>query len=421
MSTEVKPGYKQTELGTIPEDWDVRPLGQLVHAVEYGSSAKSSSSGKVPVLRMGNLQEGQIDWSDLVFTDNESEIAKYLLNPGDVLFNRTNTIDLVGKTAIYKGVRPSIFAGYLIRIKEKKDQIDSRYLNYLLNSKPAKNYGLKVLSIAVGQANINGQKLKTYPIALPPTVDEQNSIATAISEIEEFISSLDQLIAKKRDIQQAAMQQLLPGQRRLPGFSGAWDVKPMRALGNTYGGLTGKTKKDFGHGEARYIPFMNVMTDTVIDASWLEPVDVASDEAQNLAKKGDLFFNGSSETPEEVGFCSVLLEEIPNLYLNSFCFGFRFNAAAKVNGLFFAYWFRSKAGRAAMAVLAQGATRYNIAKSAFLQLEIPQPSEEEQTAIASILSDMDTELAALEARRDKARQLKQGMMQELLTGRIRLV
>ena len=124
MSAEVKPGYKQTELGVIPEDWDVRPLGQLVHAVEYGSSAKSSSSGKIPVLRMGNLQEGKIDWSDLVFTDNESEIAKYLLNPGDVLFNRTNTIDLVGKAAIYKGTRPSIFAGYLIRIKEKKDQIN---------------------------------------------------------------------------------------------------------------------------------------------------------------------------------------------------------------------------------------------------------------------------------------------------------
>lgn len=258
-------------------------------------------------------------------------------------------------------------------------------------------------------------------MASPPTVFEQQVIAQALSDMDAVIISLDQLIGKKRDIQQAAMQQLLTGQRRLPGFSGEWGVKPMRALGNTYGGLTGKTKNDFGHGEARYIPFMNVMTDTVIDASWLEPVDVAPDEAQNLAKKGDLFFNGSSETPEEVGFCSVLLEEIPNLYLNSFCFGFRFNAAAKVNGLFFAYWFRSKAGRAAMAVLAQGATRYNIAKSAFLQLAIPQPSEEEQTAIASILSDMDTELAALEARRDKARQLKQGMMQELLTGRIRLV
>jgi type I restriction enzyme S subunit len=421
MSTKIMSPYKPTELGLIPEDWHVRPLGQLVNSVEYGSSAKSSSAGKTPVLRMGNIQEGKIDWSDLVFTDNDKETAKYLLNPGDVLFNRTNTVDLVGKAAIYRGEQPSIFAGYLIRIKEKKDQIDSRYLNYFLNSKPAKKYGLKVLSIAVGQANINGQKLKTYPVPLPPTINEQNYIATAISEIEQLIGWLDQIISKKYDMKQASMQKLLTGQIRLPGFSGAWDVKPMCALGNTYGGLAEKTKNDFGHGEARYIPFMNVMTDTVIDASWLEPVDVAPDEAQNLTKKGDLFFNGSSETPEEVGFCSVLLEDIPNLYLNSFCFGFRFNTAAKVNGLFFAYWFRSKAGRAATSVLAQGATRYNIAKSAFMQLEIPQPLEAEQTAIASILSDMDTEIAALETRREKVKQLKQGMMQELLTGRIRLV
>ena len=195
----------------------------------------------------------------------------------------------------------------------------------------------------------------------------------------------------------------------------------MKALGCTYGGLTGKTKIDFGHGQARYIPFMNVMTDTVIDPNWLEHVDVAADEMQNLAKQDDLFFNGSSETPEEVGFCSVLLADIPNLYLNSFCFGFRFNVDASVNGLFFAYWFRSKEGRKAMSVLAQCVTRYNLAKSAFLKLELSQPSEEEQTAIATVLSDMDAELAALEARRDKTRALKQGMMQELLTGRIRLV
>ena len=271
-----------------------------------------------------------------------------------------------------------------------------------------------------GQPGINGKEYSQLPLPIP-SISEQREISITLFDIDYLIKNLDKIIAKKRDIQQAVMQQLLTGQRRLPGFSGVWEVKPLRALGNTYGGLAGKTKNDFGHGEARYIPFMNVMTDTVIDASWLEPVDVAPDEAQNLAKKGDLFFNGSSETPEEVGFCSVLLEEIPNLYLNSFCFGFRFNTSARVNGLFFAYWFRSKAGRAVMSVLAQGATRYNIAKSAFMQLEIPQPSEEEQTAIATVLSDMGAELAALEARRDKASQIKQGMMQELLTGRIRLL
>jgi type I restriction enzyme S subunit len=113
---ELKPGYKQTEVGVIPEDWNVVPLGRLVRSVEYGSSAKSDVRGLVPVLRMGNLQAGQIDWTDLVYTEDQAEITKYTLRRGDVLFNRTNTIDLVGKTAIYEGEQPAIFAGYLIRI-----------------------------------------------------------------------------------------------------------------------------------------------------------------------------------------------------------------------------------------------------------------------------------------------------------------
>lgn len=421
MSTEDKAGYKLTEVGYIPNEWSISRLEQLVHSVEYGSSAKSSMTGKVPVLRMGNLQLGKIDWTDLVYTDDVKEIERYSLPTRSVLFNRTNTIDLVGKAAIYEGERPAIFAGYLIRIIEKKDLLDSKYLNYILNAEFSRKYSLKVLSVAVGQANINGQKLKTYPIPIPPDVSEQRAIATALSDMDALISGLDQLIAKKRDIKQATMQQLLTGQTRLPGFSGAWEVKPMGAIGVTYGGLTGKTKGDFGHGQARYIPFMNVMTDTVIDTNWFEHVEIAPDEAQNSVKRGDIFFNGSSETPEEVGFCSVLLEDIPNLYLNSFCFGFRFNEASSSNGLFFAYWFRSKAGRAAMSVLAQGATRYNIAKSAFMKLAIPQPPAEEQAAIVATLFDMDAELTALEARREKAKQIKQGMMQELLTGRIRLV
>ncbi len=271
-----------------------------------------------------------------------------------------------------------------------------------------------------GVAQLTAPQVIDYEVDVPP-IEEQRAIATTLSDVDALLAKIDQLIAKKRDLKQATMQQLLTGQTRLPGFSGEWEVKPMKSLGQTYGGLAGKTKEDFGHGASKYIPFMNVMTDTVIDPNWFETVYIAQNEAQNLAKKGDLFFNGSSETPEEVGFCSVLMEDIPNLYLNSFCFGFRFNTDAKVCGLFFAYWFRCADGRAAMSVLAQGATRYNIAKSAFMRLSIPQPSQEEQTAIATVLSDMDAELATMEDRRDKTRALKQGMMQALLTGRIRLV
>jgi type I restriction enzyme S subunit len=138
-------------------------------------------------------------------------------------------------------------------------------------------------------------------------------------------------------------------------------------------------------------------------------------------KKGDLFFNGSSETPDELGMCSILLHDIEKVYLNSFCFGFRLNSEAGVQAYYLAYFFRSGEGRKLLYSLAQGATRYNLSKSNFLKLEIPLPEQQEQTAIATVLSDMDAEIYALEARRDKTRQIKQGMMQELLAGRTRLV
>ena len=258
-------------------------------------------------------------------------------------------------------------------------------------------------------------------IPLPPTKVEQDAIAEALSDADAFIESLDQLIAKKRQIKQGAMQELLTGKRRLPGFSGKWEAKRLGDLGSTYGGLTGKTKADFGEGSSRFITFMNVMSNAVIDCGIFEPVRVFSTESQNRVIKGDLFFNGSSETPEEVGLCSVLAESVNDVYLNSFCFGFRFRDGAKADGLYLAYYFRSREGRELLKSLAQGATRYNLSKTALLKVAFPLPSQEEQTAIATVLSDMDTELSELESRLAKARQIKQGMMQELLTGRIRLL
>ncbi|TXJ00019.1 MAG: hypothetical protein E6Q32_07220, partial [Neisseriales bacterium] len=116
-----------------------------------------------------------------------------------------------------------------------------------------------------------------------------------------------------------------------------WEVKKMEDLGKPYGGLSGKSKIDFVNGEFPYIPFMNIMLNPIINTSYFDYVNIGSNEVQNKALKGDLFFNGSSETPEEVGMCSVLLEDIPNLYLNSFCFGFRLNKDSKENGLYLSY------------------------------------------------------------------------------------
>lgn len=199
-----------------------------------------------------------------------------------------------------------------------------------------------------------------------------------------------------------------------------WDVKKLGEIGETYGGLSGKTKNDFDEGKYPYIPFMNIMSNPVIDLQYFDYVKIRSDEKQNKAIKGDLFFNGSSETPEEVGMCSVLQGDILNLYLNSFCFGFRLNKNLKTSGLYFSYFFRSPMGRQLIFSLAQGATRYNLSKTNFMKLEIPYPEPVEQTAIATVLSETDASIEHLEKLIAKKKAIKQGAMQQLLTGKKRL-
>ena len=418
-SEQIKPGYKRTEVGVIPEDWSAHPLGELARSITRGASPRPIDNpkwfderSKVGWVRISDVTKSGRYLSDTTQRLSDAGIRHSRFVPAENLI--MSICATVGRP-IETQIDVCIHDGFVVF---DRPSIEKSFLYYALTDLEPR-WSSK--GQTGSQMNLNTELIKGTRIAVPASGNEQCTIASALSDVDALLTRLDQLIAKKRDLKQAAMQQLLTGQTRLPGFSGEWEVKRLGSLGTTYGGLTGKTKDDFGRGDARYIPFMNVMTDTVIDPNWLEQVDVGPGEAQNITKKGDLFFNGSSETPEEVGYCSVLLEDIPNLYLNSFCFGFRFNPESMVDGLFFAYWFRCEQGRKAMSVLAQGATRYNISKTAFLQLEIPQPSSDEQTAIAAVLSDMDAELAELETRRDKTRALKQGMMQELLTGRIRLV
>lgn len=393
----MKPGYKQTEVGVIPEDWDILLLGQLVRSVEYGSAAKSSVKGAVPVLRMGNLQGGKIDWSDLVYTDDINEINKYTLQPGDVLFNRTNTIDLVGKTSIYEGGSPAIFAGYLIRINVLSDLLDSRFLNYILNTEFSRKHSAKVLSVAVGQANINGQKLKTYPIPLPPTMAEQEDIAQALSDVDALLAAQEQLIAKKRDLKQATMQQLLTGKTRLPGFSGEWGKQ---LLGDIAHIKTGGRNNE----------------DKVVDGSY--PFFVRSDDIERINSYSydceAILVPGEGRIGEIFHYINGKFDVHQRVYAIT-------NFALNVSGRFLHLYMKAHFGVWAMQNTVK-ATVDSLRLPTFQNFEMNIPtSVEEQTAIATTLSDMDAELIALEARRDKTRQIKQAMMQELLTGKTRIV
>jgi len=188
--------------------WQWKALGDLCDGVEYGSSAKSKKEGKIPVLRMGNIQDGQLDWESLVYTNDKDEIETYLLRHNDVLFNRTNSPELVGKTAIYKSEMPAIFAGYLIRIHRKEDLLDADFLSYFLNSQIALDYGKTVMISSVNQANINGAKLKGYPIPAPSLV-EQKIIVAKLNALRRETQRLESLYQQKLAALDALKKSLL--------------------------------------------------------------------------------------------------------------------------------------------------------------------------------------------------------------------
>ncbi|MDT3401082.1 type I restriction enzyme S subunit [Mucilaginibacter terrae] len=175
--------------GVLTEEWRFKhkkftpervQLGSIISEITYGTSSKSSRIGKIPVLRMGNIQDGAIDWSDLVYTNDNQEIKKYILKAGDVLFNRTNSPELVGKTAVYKGEREAIYAGYLIRVR-CSDVMLPDYLNICLNSPQGREFCRRVKSDGISQSNINATKLKTFILPLP-SVEEQREIIAIIEK-----------------------------------------------------------------------------------------------------------------------------------------------------------------------------------------------------------------------------------------------
>ena len=209
------PDDVRTKLPQLPESWAWGKLGWLTCGVDYGTAAKSTKSGTVPVLRMGNIQNAKFEWADLVYTSDDDEIAKYLLYDGDVLFNRTNSPELVGKTAIYEGERSAIFAGYLIRVNHIRTVANSQYVNQFLNSRVARVYGSSVKTDGVNQSNINGSKLSNYPFPYC-CIEEQNEIESTLEKILSFVDEMEAVIIsefqKANVMRQSILKQAFSGQ-----------------------------------------------------------------------------------------------------------------------------------------------------------------------------------------------------------------
>jgi type I restriction enzyme S subunit len=197
------------------DDWVKTTLEKVCITFQYGTSSKSLSEGDIPVLRMGNLQEGRIIWDDLKYTSDKEEISKYLLIENDVLFNRTNSSEHVGKASIYDGSQPAIHAGYLIRLQVEPSSLDPKLLNYFLNCPSTREHGFSVMSKSVNQANINASKLKAYSIPLPP-LPKQQAIVEKLDALSEETKALEAIYERKKaalsELKQSLLQKAFAGE-----------------------------------------------------------------------------------------------------------------------------------------------------------------------------------------------------------------
>lgn len=414
---DVSAGYKPTEVGSIPADWQLAPLhGKIgiAHGFAF-SSEHFTSHGPYRLMTPGHFYEGGgfRDVGDKQKYFDGPVKPDYVLRAGELIIAMTEQADgLLGSAALVPSDGTYLHNQRLGRVNALSPHIDLRYLFFLLNS-PA--YRAKVRETAAGTKvkHTSPGKLLQIPVRLPP-LPEQKAIAAALSDVDALLGALDRLIAKKRDLKQAAMQQLLTGQTRLPGFSGKWETKRLGDVARIVNGGTPSTSEpSYWDG----------------GIAWCTPTDITSTAGKYLTS--------TARTISESGLQSCSAQLLPagalllctratigelKISVGDVCTNQGFKsliANESANNEFLYYLLLTM--KSQMVERATGSTFLELSKRDTETLSLLLPPPREQEAITEVLSDMDAELTALEQRRDKTRLLKQGMMQELLTGRTRLV
>ncbi len=239
---------------------------------------------------------------------------------------------------------------------------------------------------------INANDLAALFLAVPIDAEEQRLVGSILKPIDSLITLHQRKHDKLCTLKKSMLDKMFPKpgetepEIRFEGFTDPWEQRKLGNCGTTYGGLTGKTKEDFGHGNARFIPYTNVFDNPLTDTKRLGAVEI--DSSQNQVAYGDAFFTVSSETPDEVGMSSVWLSNQEDVYLNSFCFGYRQDSTFDPHYL--AYMLRSRSVRSNLTLLAQGISRFNISKNKVMELSVPVPSAVEQEQLGQYFTKLDS-------------------------------
>jgi type I restriction enzyme S subunit len=425
----MRPGYKQTEVGVIPEDWEVADIGQVgdklrpsVKAGPFGSAIKKEmyvASG-YKVYGQEQVIRGDHTFGEYFIAPSKfRELESCSVQSGDILLSLVGT---AGRSLLVPDeATPGIINPRLVRVSIDQGQVAPEFAIHQFESRIFQDQ-LLTLSQGGTMGVLNARSVRSVRLVIP-ALPEQRAIAAALGDVDAAVAGLERLVAKKRDLKQAAMQQLLTGQTRLPGFSGAWEVKRLGEVGRCLRGVTYSADSDLFSNDAdescRLLRANNVQSSSVV----LEGLQfVRSDcvsEAQYL-QHHDILICMANGSRALVGKSALFSTDDGMRYtFGAFMGCFRTDLGDAIPRFIFGL-LQTKHYSDEIGVLLAGSTINNLAPSAVENLEFAIPCIAEQTAIANVLSDMDAELAALQAQLDKTRLIKQAMMQDLLTGRVRL-
>jgi type I restriction enzyme, S subunit len=413
---ELRRGYKKMEAGVIPEDWNAAPVGRMGEVVTGKALAVSAPGQQRPYLRTKNVFDGRIDIQDVLSMPmTDAQFSQFALKYGDVLLNEGQSLELVGRCAVYRDEYSERCAiqNQLLRFRARPG-VCGDFASHLFRFCQQIGVFARVALQTTSIAHLGSKRFENLVLAWPPTDDEQRAIATTLSDMDALLGGLDQLIAKKRDLKQAVMQQLLTGQTRLSGFHGEWEVKRLGELAEIVSGGTPRTTEpSYWNG----------------DFKWCTPTDITSCRGKYLhatertISELGLYNSGARLLPAgALLLCSRATIGEVRIASGEICTNQGFKSLVcteEVSNEFLYYKLLTLKQK--MLERAFGSTFLEISKGNLAAIEVNTPRLLEQTAIAAVLSDMDAELSTLEARRDKTRDLKQAMMQELLTGKTRLV
>ena len=374
----------------------MKKLGEIATFSKGKGISKSEieENGITECIRYGELYTHYREViNEIKSRTNVDKSALVLSEENDVIIPASGetTIDIATASCVLK---PGIaLGGDLNIIKSKNDGV---FLSYYLNSK--KKMEIANLAQGISVVHLYSSQLASLSLSLP-TNQEQEKISTFLAKISERIDCSIKILIHLKSLIESLNDSLSKQKIRInSNFENCKKVR-LGDLGYTFTGLSGKTKEDFGNGK-RYIQYKQIFDSSKILIENCGYVNVSENENQNSVKYGDIFFTISSETPDEIGMSSVLLEDVKNVYLNSFCFGFRLNSFKELLPEFARFLFRSKVVRNEIKKLAQGSTRYNMSKTELLKLEILLPSIKEQKEISTFLGSLyqkiQTEKAILE-------------------------